>query len=161
MRGPICALFIEGSHVDVEENWIVKTKSLLVGVLVVFSLVFAVGGCSGKTAESNLAGPSRNANLSIEDQVFNAAAEGDVAKLKSLLDQDKTLVDAYGQNGISPLHSAAMNGQNGAVKLLLEYGADPMVENDDGNNAINSANVEGHPDTAKILVDAAGAKPAQ
>lgn len=59
-----------------------------------------------------------------ELDVFDAAAVGDVDRLTELLDGDGDLVNAWSQDGFSPLHLAAFFNRGKAVRLLLDRGAD-------------------------------------
>jgi ankyrin repeat protein len=56
--------------------------------------------------------------------VFEAAAVGDVARLRELLDADRSLANAWSADGAGPLHLAAYFGHPDAVGLLVERGAD-------------------------------------
>jgi ankyrin repeat protein len=60
-------------------------------------------------------------------------------------------VNAPQQLGFTPLHEAALNGNETLVALLLDHGADPRARNDDGNDAADHAERGGHPDLAARL----------
>ncbi|MBI5095757.1 MAG: ankyrin repeat domain-containing protein [Candidatus Hydrogenedentes bacterium] len=131
-----------------------NTKHRLSGVLAIVILGFAGLGCGG----TEIPGVADDSNRSAADQFIDAAYRGDVAKMKTLLAQDATLVKAHGERGTTPLLEAARAGQNGAVQLLLEHGADPMARDEAGDTPGNAAMVERHPDTAKIIAEAMNAK---
>ncbi len=59
-----------------------------------------------------------------ELDVFDAAAAGDVDRLTELLDADGDLVNAYSEDGYTPLHLASFFARGPAVRLLLDRGAD-------------------------------------
>ena len=56
--------------------------------------------------------------------VHEAAAIGDVARLRELLDAEPALVNAWSPDGGQPLHFAAFFGHVDACRLLLELGGD-------------------------------------
>ncbi|MEO8290047.1 MAG: ankyrin repeat domain-containing protein [Gaiellaceae bacterium] len=57
--------------------------------------------------------------------VFEAAAFGLEPRLRVLLDAEPWTATAFSGDGFTALHLAAFMGHPGAVKLLLERGADP------------------------------------
>jgi ankyrin repeat protein len=59
-----------------------------------------------------------------ELDVFDAAAVGDVDRLTELLDGDPDLVGAWSGDGFTPLHLASYFDRGGAVRLLLDRGAE-------------------------------------
>ncbi|MCM2341224.1 ankyrin repeat domain-containing protein [Rhodoferax sp.] len=67
-----------------------------------------------------------------------AATHGHLAVLNLLL-EEHAYIDAASPNNTTPLMMAAHYGTPAAVKLLLEAGADPMLKNDLGLNAIDFA----------------------
>lgn len=62
-----------------------------------------------------------------ELSVFEAAAFGRLERLGELLDDDPSRTSAFSEDGFTALHLAIFGGQEGAVRLLLERGADPNV----------------------------------
>jgi uncharacterized protein len=56
--------------------------------------------------------------------IHEAALEGDVEKLKSLLDEDPALIREGGLWGRTPLHAAAEGGKVQCARFLIEQGAD-------------------------------------
>jgi uncharacterized protein len=59
-----------------------------------------------------------------ELDVFEAAAVGHTDRLRELLDADPELANAWAQDGFQPLGLASFFGHVGAVRLLIERGAD-------------------------------------
>ena len=59
-----------------------------------------------------------------ELDVFEAAALGETAQLRELLDGDPMRANAFGEDGFHPLGLACFFGRLDAVRLLLERGAD-------------------------------------
>ena len=63
-------------------------------------------------------------------------------------------IDVKNNNGDTPIHEAAVNGNTDIVKLLLERGAAIDVKTDFGNTPIHLAAVNGKTDTVKFLLSA-------
>jgi ankyrin repeat protein len=53
--------------------------------------------------------------------------------------------------GFVPLHAAAQNGDKALAELLLDHGADPSLETDDGRSAAAIARAAGHDELAVRL----------
>jgi ankyrin repeat protein len=68
-----------------------------------------------------------------------AARAGDLVTLEALLSQDPHLVSAVDENGRTPLHIAAAAGQEEAVRLLLQRGADVNAADAAGMSAVDLA----------------------
>lgn len=67
------------------------------------------------------------------DQLLHAACvAGDEDDIKFLLSIHAD-IDSKGDKGYTPLHYAVEQGHVGAVKILLENGADSTLENIDGD----------------------------
>lgn len=56
--------------------------------------------------------------------VFDATATGNLDRLTELLDADAGLVKTWSEDGYTPLHFAAFFAKGGALRLLLDRGAD-------------------------------------
>ena len=67
-----------------------------------------------------------------------AATHGDAEIIRLLLDHH-AFVNAESPNGTTPLMMAAQYGSTGAVKLLLDEGAEPLLKNEQGLNALDFA----------------------
>jgi ankyrin repeat protein len=87
--------------------------------------------------------------------VFDAAAVGDVDRLRSLLDDEPDLVNSVSTDGYTPLHLAAFFGQPKIVELLLARSADTDAVAANGSNLrpLNSAAAAGHASIAHLLLD--------
>jgi beta-lactamase regulating signal transducer with metallopeptidase domain len=85
--------------------------------------------------------------------LFEAAADGDIGAITTLLDAAGTNVNAAIDGDGSPLIGAAREGHLDAVRLLLDRGADvDMGVRGDGNALIMAAR-EGHIDVVTLLLD--------
>ena len=88
--------------------------------------------------------------------VFEAAATGRVARLRTLLGEDPRLVAAWSVDGFTALHLAAFFGADVAAEILLDAGADPEAESRNGQHVqpLHSAVAGGAFATARRLIDA-------
>jgi ankyrin repeat protein len=91
--------------------------------------------------------------------VFEAAAIGDVERLRGLLDDDTSLVHAWSEDGFTPLHFAAFFGHSAAAKLLTERGADLEARSTNREFALDarplhSAAASGQREVCEVLLDA-------
>ena len=91
------------------------------------------------------------------DDFFSAAADGDLSKVISLLDQG-VLVDSRGRYGATALFRAAYNGKIDVVSLLVQRGADLNHQSDSGFTALMDAAFNGMESTVSLLLDK-GANP--
>jgi ankyrin repeat protein len=86
-------------------------------------------------------------------EFFRVCAAGEVEALRALLEKDAGLVRERTSEGSTGLHLAVRHP--GAVRLLIEYGADPNVR-DVGDNAtaLHFAAAHGSLESVRILLDA-------
>jgi RNA polymerase sigma factor (sigma-70 family) len=71
--------------------------------------------------------------------VFQAAAMGDVPRLRALLDEDPQRANAHDEKNRTPLFEAAHNLHLDAVDLLLARGADVEARTDWGETPVSTA----------------------
>ena len=70
----------------------------------------------------------------------------------ALQEHPEHLNTAYAQNGNTPLHVAALNGQTEIVRFLLEQpGIDKTIKNKDGKTAFDLAQEKGFAEIAGLL----------
>ena len=80
-----------------------------------------------------------------------------VACVRGIMDEVAALVvagasvNAPGENGNRPLHEAVGQAHESVAKYLLQHGADPLQQNDDGQSPIDIARVMGRGKLAAIL----------
>jgi ankyrin repeat protein len=87
--------------------------------------------------------------------LFEAAFEGDVPRLLSLLDADRSLVwDERG--GLTALHLAAFAGKTEAADLILMKGADVNASRGEGT-PLYQACLNGHAEVALLLLECGAA----
>lgn len=97
----------------------------------------------------------RLADRGAHPDAFDAAALGDVDRLRDLLDADADMATAHAGDGFTALHLAAWFGHVKAAELLLARGADPeaVASNDTGLRPLHSAAAGGHTTIAHLLLD--------
>lgn len=71
--------------------------------------------------------------------MITAARDGDLLVLGRLLAEDPVAVDARGWMGETPLHAAAAAGSAGAVRVLLDAGANARARRDNGDTPLHYA----------------------
>jgi len=91
-----------------------------------------------------------------------AAAKGDLARVRELLEPDPTLANrvadynSYYVGSGAPLKNAAIGGKIEIVKLLLDYGADPNLPEEGiapRGHALHTAVCRGHIEIVKLLLE--------
>ena len=92
--------------------------------------------------------------------VFEAAALGDVDRLRSVLDDEPSRATAYSGDGFTALHFAAFFGHPNAVSLLIERGAEVNAFGRGWmtGTALHSGVSRLHSEVVRVLLDA-GANP--
>jgi uncharacterized protein len=108
----------------------------------------------GRTDEARAIAASRS-----DLDVFEAAAIGDVERLRELLEGDASLAAAWSEDGFTPLHFAAFFGHPDAAKLLVERGADLEARSTNEQFALDaaplhSASAAGQLGVCGVLLDA-------
>src|SRR5262245_52074725 len=95
----------------------------------------------------------------LELDVFEAAAVGDVERLRRQLDEDPSLANAWADDGFQPLGLASFFGHVEAARLLVERGAEvnSASRNDMKVMPLHSAVATGDPEAryqlAKLLLE--------
>ena len=79
-----------------------------------------------------------------------AASKGHTAMMRLLIDND-AYIDAESPNGTTPLMMSAYYASPMAVKLMLEEGADPNLQNQDGQTALDMALSKDKPLSAQYI----------
>ncbi len=90
-------------------------------------------------------------SLNVDPELHIAAYEGDVERVKKLLEKG---ADPNARNVVSwtPLHVAASKNHIEIAKLLLEHGADPNIQNKNGDTPLHVAAREGYVDVVELLL---------
>jgi ankyrin repeat protein len=92
--------------------------------------------------------------------IFQAAALGDVPRLRELVKADLSSALAYSNDGFTPLQFACFFGQKEAAEVLAKSGSDlnAISRNTMKVAVINTAAASGNPEIVKAVLDA-GARP--
>ena len=83
----------------------------------------------------------------------------DAAPMVALLLEHHAYIDAASPNGTTPLMMAVRYGASDAARLLVREGADPMVKNERGLNALDFARQAGRDDMAELIQTALRRRP--
>ena len=85
-------------------------------------------------------------------EIHDAAEQGDVVKVKTLLKGDPDLVFGKDDRGDTALHWAALNGHKDVVVLLLANKAELDAKDISGDTALHWAAQQGHKDVVELLL---------
>ena len=93
---------------------------------------------------SELANKAESLNNIVDERrntlIHYAAANNALDILTFLLNKcEKEYIFKTNESGNSPLHWASLNGHISAVRLLLDHGVSPLVENEFGSSPIDEA----------------------
>jgi hypothetical protein len=123
----------------------VKGCSSAISIIrVAVSALLVIGGALGQAP-----GPSTSPDTALH----KAAREGDVAKLRSLLDVGADPNQRDG-NGNRPLIEAVAAGQRDAVRVLIAAGADPNLTSSGGRTPLIEGAIRGRMEIAELLISA-------
>ncbi len=87
-----------------------------------------------------------------DEQLLQAAREGNLAQMETLLKQGAT-VNAATEDGWTPLYGAALEGHEAVARLLLEKGAHVNAATKDGVTPLHGAAWKGHEVVARLLLE--------
>lgn len=87
------------------------------------------------------------------EEIFKAAAEGDLAKVQALIEKNPELVKARDEEASTPLHGAAAAGHIEIVEYLLSKGADIDARNNANQNPLLYAAYNGRAPVVRLLLD--------
>src|SRR5208283_55307 len=95
--------------------------------------------------------PEPNPAPSLDDQLRNAASDGDLSAIEQLLGKGAA-IGAADDGGDTPLILAAMTGKTEAVKLLLAKGANIEEKDQQSYTPLFAAVTGGYTETVKFLL---------
>ena len=76
--------------------------------------------------------------------IFYPTFHGDLTAVRNKLEANPELVQVRDAKNLTPLHVAASRGQADISRLLLEYGADVNVTDNDGKKFLTAASTDSH-----------------
>jgi ankyrin repeat protein len=85
-------------------------------------------------------------------EILAAAGNGDVAKVRLLLDRNPNLAFSKNKEGFTALHYAASYGYLEIAELLLTKNADVNAKTSKGDTPLHYAASYGHKDIAELLL---------
>jgi cytohesin len=89
--------------------------------------------------------------------LFSAVITGDLDEVKQIVIDCGVNPNIKGPNpnplGFTPLHYAAMYGRHEIAELLLERGADPNIQDNDGDTPLHLAAANGYSEIVKLLLE--------
>ena len=83
--------------------------------------------------------------------VFRAATRPEPGAIQAMIEKSPQLVHQHDENGWTPLHLAAYNGDHVMVEKLLASGADPGIPSLSGETPLDVAVMQGHKAVAQLL----------
>ncbi len=86
------------------------------------------------------------------DEIHDAAKEGNLEKVRALVSEDSTLVNAKTERGTTPLHYACTSKNIEIVKFLITKGADINAMNDSLYSPLHYAAAYNQPEVVKFLL---------
>ena len=87
------------------------------------------------------------------DEIHDAAKQGNLEKVRSLVEGDPALVAAKDKGGLTPLHWAAFSGNLDLVRFLLDRGAAVDAKNARGLTALVFTAAQGRTQAAGLLIE--------
>jgi ankyrin repeat protein len=98
------------------------------------------------------AGAASCSSGGIKNNLFMAVNSGDLVEIKSIVEKNPAVKDAYLNDGWTALTVAARDGNVSAVNLLIEKGADINKLEGGGNSPLFWAVYYGHEDMVATLL---------
>src|SRR5258705_6744289 len=89
-------------------------------------------------------------------EIIKAAKSGDAERVRVLLANDKSLVNARDKDASTPLHCAVWKGHQQVASLLIEAGADINAHNENdhwGTTPLHAAAHANQATIAQLLID--------
>ena len=82
---------------------------------------------------------------------LHSAAAAHATEIVRMLVESDAPINAKQHGGWTALHAAADNGEEEMIKILLQHGADPLLQNDDGKTPAQIAQLKGRDKAFQLL----------
>lgn len=99
-----------------------------------------------------LVSSAKQKKLTADGDLLKAAADGDLDKVKRLVEEEMASVIARNNFGVSAIIQAANNGHTNVVEALVNYGANIEDESNNGKTSLHWACYWGHYSTVQLLI---------
>ncbi len=86
------------------------------------------------------------------EDLFSAIKDGDLDKVRNMVDLNKDLVNARKDNGETPLHEATYQGNLEIINALVQRGAEIDAKKTGGFTPLHIAAQRGHEDVVDYLL---------
>ncbi|URD98432.1 DHHC palmitoyltransferase [Musa troglodytarum] len=107
-------------------------------------------GASGGAAPGG--GGGAGAQEALKNDVYTAAAYGDLEKLQRLVEEEGCSVSEADGAGYYALQWAALNNRTAAAQYIIEHGGDVNTTDNTGQTALHWSAVRGHVQVAELLL---------
>ncbi len=84
--------------------------------------------------------------------IHDAVALGELGKIKTILNDDPSLISSRDRGGETALHIAALNGRKNVAEFLVSNQADVDALDERGETPLHLAASEGHKDVVELLL---------
>lgn len=115
------------------------------------SILLLVIGLAGGPEGCGLFAPATY-DISKYQSVHEVALDGDLGKLKALLEVNPQLVNVSDYDKNTPLHLAAVHNHADAVGLILDNGANMNAQNSSGMTPLHLAAKQGFIDVVRVIL---------
>jgi hypothetical protein len=119
-----------------------------------FALFAVLMGCTGGGISEPGMSADEIAGLPAPQQAIMHATDGNLSSLQALVDANPDMVRMWDDQGRTLLHYAAANGHRNVVDYLLDKGANPAAEDEDGFTPADAAGSFGHTSISRRIRDA-------